>query len=533
MSVEREHRPATDGSFVSRLTEVLVVFMLFAAAGAWPTPDVNEAHYLTRARHDFDPAWAADDFFLNSPEAHGLFTIVMGPIAAALPLSQAAWLGRIAGWLALAFGFVRAARATLGSTESRLLAAAVFSLALRHTTAAGEWMIGGCEAKVFAWAGVLWAAGEIARDRWAAAWVALGAATAVHPLVGGWGMIALVIERLVFARRLSMPVVPLVVGVALAMIGLWPALMLSAGVDPAVRAAATRIYVTERLPHHLLPRTFADGMIARHLLAVFVSWLIAKHLPESAARRRLHGFALAALAISLVGYGIAFTEAVNADVAYGLLKFYWFRLSDGLAPLALAIGAATILAEARLLEKMFGSAAAVRWAAFLLLAIDLGNESRHWPLPGRDVVPRADKFMQADAWREICGWAADNTSADACFIVPRRAGSFVWRTGRAEVVNWKNIPQAPESIIEWRQRLVDCFSPHGSLKGMETDAAALGREHLLAVARKYAASHAVVAADAAGLDGPGLERLHANDHYAVYRFDPEDAGGESNFKRDD
>lgn len=522
MSGEREQRPAAADGIVPRLAELLVVFLLFAAAGAWPTPDVNEAHYLTRARHDFDPSWAANDFFLDSPEAHGLFTLVIGPVAAALPLAQAAWIGRIVGWLALAAGFVHAARATLSSTASRLLAAALFSLALRHTTAAGEWMIGGCEAKVFAWAGVLWAAGEIARDRWAAAWVTLGAATAVHPLVGGWGMIALVIERFAFQRQLWMPLVPLGVGIALALVGIWPAFMLSADAAPAVRVAATRIYVTERLPHHLLPRTFADGMVARHLLAVVVSWLIAKHLPENAARRRLHGFTLAALAISLVGYAIAFTEAVNADVAYGLLKFYWFRLSDGLAPLALAIGAATILAEARVLEKLFGSVAAVRWAAVLLLAIDLGNESRHWPLPGRDIVPRADKFMQADAWREICGWVAGNTPADACFIVPRRAGSFVWRTGRAEVVNWKNIPQAPASIIEWRQRLVDCFSPDGGIRGMETDAAALGRDHLVAMARKYAADHAIVAVDIPGLDGPGVERLHANDHYAVYRIRPKD-----------
>jgi hypothetical protein len=87
-------------------------------------------------------------------------------------------------------------------------------------------------------------------------------------------------------------------------------------------------------------------------------------------------------------------------------------------------------------------------------------------------------------------------------------------------VNWKNIPQAPESIIEWRQRLVDCFSRDGGLKGVETDAAALGREHLLAVAKKYAADHAIVAADAPGMDGPGVERLHANDHYVVYRITP-------------
>lgn len=520
MPGERERGSSAAGGVATWLVEMLVVFLVFAAAGAWPTPDINEAHYLTRARHDFDPSWAAGDFFLDTPEAHALFTLVMGPLAAALPLEQAAWIGRIAGWLALAVGFVHAARGTLGALESRLLAAAVFSLALRHTTAAGEWMIGGCEAKVFAWAVVLWAAGDIARGRWAAAWVALGIATALHPLVGGWGMIALAIERFAWGRPFRMPPVACAVGILLALVGLWPAMMLSFGADPAVRAEATRIYVTERLPHHLLPRAFADGMVARHLLAVLASWLISTFLPESTARRRLHGFTLAALAISLVGYGIAFTEAVNADVAYGLLKFYWFRLSDGLAPLALAIGAATILAEARLLEKLFGSASAVRWAAVLLLAIDLGHESLHWPLPGRDVVPRSDKFLHADAWREICDWVAEHTPADGRFLVPRRAGSFVWRTGRAEVVNWKNIPQAPASIIEWRRRFLDCFSADASFASLERDAAALGRGHLLAMAKKYAADHAIVAADTPELDGPGLERLHANDHYAVYRLSP-------------
>lgn len=520
MPGKRESNASAAGRPTASVWELLVVFMLFAAAGAWPTPDVNEAHYLTRARHELDPSWAAGDFFLDSPEAHGLFTLVMGPLAVALPLDQVAWIGRIMGWLALAVGFAHAARGTLAAMESRLLAAALFSLALRHTTAAGEWMIGGCEAKVFAWAAVMWAAGEIARDRWSAAWVTLGAATAVHPLVGGWGMIALLIERVACERRVLMPLVPCAAGIILALIGLWPALMLSFGADPAVRAEATRIYVTERLPHHLLPRAFADGMIARHLLAVLASWLISKYLPESHARRRLHGFTLAALAISLVGYAIASTESVNADVAYGLLKFYWFRLSDGLAPLALAIGAATILAEARVLEKLFGSASAVRWAVVLLLAFDLGNESRHWPLPGRHLVPRADRFMHADAWRDICRWVAENAPPETCFIVPRQAGSFVWRTGRAELVNWKNIPQAPSSIIEWRRRLVACFSSDGSLKGMATDAGALGRERLLAVAGTYAADHAIVASDAPGIDGPGMKRLYDNDHYAVYRIDP-------------
>jgi hypothetical protein len=57
---------------------------------------------------------------------------------------------------------------------------------------AGEWVIGGCEAKVFAWACVLGGLGEFLRGRPASAWLAMGCGAALHPIVGGWGMIALV-----------------------------------------------------------------------------------------------------------------------------------------------------------------------------------------------------------------------------------------------------------------------------------------------------------------------------------------------------
>ena len=173
--------------------EVAVIMAIFAAAGAWPAPDVNEAVYLTKARHAGDPAWGAGDFFLETPDAHGAFYLLLGPLAAALPLDQAAWVGRMLGWLALAAGFRHAVAPLLATPWARLVAAALFSLALRHTTMAGEWVIGGCEAKVFSWALVLTALGEWCAGRVATSWLTFGAATALHPIVGGWSMIAMVL----------------------------------------------------------------------------------------------------------------------------------------------------------------------------------------------------------------------------------------------------------------------------------------------------------------------------------------------------
>ena len=71
--------------------EVLAILAIFAAAGAWPAPDVNETAYLTKARHYADPAWGSGDFFLETPDAHGVFYLLMGPLAAAVsPPDQAA-----------------------------------------------------------------------------------------------------------------------------------------------------------------------------------------------------------------------------------------------------------------------------------------------------------------------------------------------------------------------------------------------------------------------------------------------------------
>jgi len=507
--------------------EVMVVSAIFAAAGAWPTPDTNEAHYLTRARHSWDPTWAAGDFFLESPEAHGVFYRLLGPLAATMPLERAAWTGRLAGWVSLAAGFTFAASSVLPTARSRIFAAAVFSLAARHTPAAGEWVIGGCEAKVFSWALVFVAVGWFARGRGADAWAWLGGATALHPLVGGWAMLALLPARLVARSAESglplasgwAPATKFVIGLLLAAVGVLPALGLSADADATERARATATYVVERLPHHLLARTFAEGLTARHILAVLLWWMLLPLGDRSAASRRIAAFTLASVGVSLAGGVVSLFEGVAPTVTLGLLRYYWFRLADGIVPLGLALATAGAL-EARTLARLpAGRLAGVVIAG--LLAADLAFESRHWPLPGRvGLVPRADSKVQPEAWREICTWVRDHAPADACFLTPRGASSFHWYTGRKEVVCWKNIPQDARSILDWRQRIIDCFSVDGTVKTLASSTADLGAERLREAARKYGADHIIVPVNRlVPFPLPG-EPLHVARGYAVHRIEP-------------
>ncbi|MEZ6107768.1 MAG: hypothetical protein R3B96_17035 [Pirellulaceae bacterium] len=56
------------------LLEVAALLVLFAWYGGTPPPDVNEAHYLAKAKHFWQPDWCSGDLFLG--EAHWAFYVI-------------------------------------------------------------------------------------------------------------------------------------------------------------------------------------------------------------------------------------------------------------------------------------------------------------------------------------------------------------------------------------------------------------------------------------------------------------------------
>ena len=52
--------------------EALLIFSLFFLYTGGPPPDVNETHYLPKAKHYWNPDWCGPDVFLDSADpAHG------------------------------------------------------------------------------------------------------------------------------------------------------------------------------------------------------------------------------------------------------------------------------------------------------------------------------------------------------------------------------------------------------------------------------------------------------------------------------
>jgi hypothetical protein len=243
----------------------------------------------------------------------------------------------------------------------------------------------------------------------------------------------------------------LAAGALLALPASWLALRLNAGAEAAIVAEANRIYVFERLKHHLVPQQFKPEFVARHLVLVAGWALLCASARYDAGQRRLRFAVTGAIGLSALGLVVALATAFDPLLAARGLRFYWFRLGDALVPLGVAVvGTAAI---ERLVRLRPGTGRLWLGAAVAVAALHLGSDALHRVLP---TPPRGDlpgKVADYDAWRDACAWIARNTPRHARFLTPRMAQTFKWHAARPEVVTWKDVPQDAAGIVEWWRRM--------------------------------------------------------------------------------
>ena len=480
----------------------LILMVLFVFGGD-AAPHRNEAHYLSRFKHFWTPEWCAGDFFLESPDAHYTLVSLLAWSTQFLTLASLAWFGRFFSWALISWAWVRLAR-QLGLSGFMTTLSATLMLALTESAEmAGEWIVGGFEAKVPAYALVLFALSEIMVRRWNRAWLLLGAASALHILVGGWS--ALVLFGYWFVRdrnEVSIArIFPGLIGlVILAQFGAMPALVLNSFASPDEIAEANQIYVFTRLPHHLallhMPLDWLSWKAGQHFLLLTIlawlqlGWLNQQHSESSRGLRLLTWFAWSAVALSCTGFCIEIIGWNDRAWAASWLRYYWFRLSDIAAPIAVASLICSWLQQ----ELERGQRRAPIYLACLIAFSTLIASSYVLARFNDPPAPADSKMLDHQAWAELCTWIDKNTEQDALFMIPRMAASFNWRASRASVVCYKDVPQNVKDLIEWNQRHTEIYQigtwPEGRPQWTPS-LASLGAERLATLAAKYDAQYAV------------------------------------------
>ncbi len=539
------------------ILESVLIFAVFCVQGAWPVPEVNEPYYLGKAIHYWNPHWACGDWFLQTSDTHSVFYFSVGWLALWLRPTALAWTVRLITWAALAWSWQRLSRAVVPRAWLSVIAATLFLFLLQHFNMAGEWVVGGAEAKGFSFALLFLALEAMIDGYWNRMWLLLGVASAFHILVGGWAAVA---AGLVWMGRdgeggrgkaergrcisslIANPqsLIPPAIAFALALPGLLPSLQLDRGADSQVIAKARQIYVFERFPHHLDPTKFwADGFVLPFLMLVLFWLLLWRTASNSPGTRRLQRFTAAAIAIALIGAAISLLSLRDKVLAAGWMRFYWYRLADVAVPLGLSLTlmrwlvyrkmrVAMVLVVAIALFHLADCAVlrlfadppfaerqvdGVAWRSTFLWA------SGHPQRPLFPRRPRADKLKNYSDWLEVCRWVDEsgNIPSSARFLIPRAASTFKWYAERGEVVNWKETPQDAASLVGWWQRINDIYAtnnppPQDRFYQSMADA---GSERLKQLATKYEADYLVTQVSTPLLP---LPVLHQNDNYIVYKM---------------
>lgn len=535
------------------LIEVFFIFVVFFVYAGWPTPDDSEAHYLAIAKHAWNPNWIPDDLLLNSTNVHVVFTYTVGWLSVLFPLPVFAWVGRLINWWLLAWGWRRLSVAVTPQKLFSVLSASLFVTLSAYFHMSREWSVGGLEAKGYAYAFVLFALERLIKGRWNQGLALLGVATSFHVVVGGWSTLAAGVCWLLSAkvRPPFKSLLPgLVAAAALATPGMIPAIRLLLTADPQQAALANQVYVFFRLPHHLWPPSMGGWLIARHLLLfgfVIIAGRNARELvlaepadlerglsPQKAAERVLRMTLLlrmtyAAFAFSLVGLAIAFGcfwtgqilgpehKAFDAISRFGaaVMKFYWFRLSDVLCPVAASVFSAQVIASSLMRRGNFGKL--VLTTALVMVVAHLGYLTLYHQavtIPRSDAPEMVANFQD---WREISRLAArlPGAARGPRFLTPWNSQTFKWYSSRSEVASRKDIPQDAASIVEWWDRIKTVYldaslTPRPSFT-------AYSRQELLDLAARYHADYVIMESTPVREDLPLLAR---NGTYAIYDLRP-------------
>ncbi|HJN08619.1 MAG TPA: DUF6798 domain-containing protein [Pirellulaceae bacterium] len=483
-------QPSLPGQRQAAIEVFLLVGLMFLIAGGIP-PGVNEAHYLAKAKHYWIPSWCPSDPFLQSVDAHLIFYWTIGWLTLFLPLWAVAWIGRFVTWFLLAWSWRRLSERIVPGNWWALLTLGLYACFLSCGHLAGEWVFGGVEAKGFAYALLFLALEALLQGRWNRVWLLLGAASSFHVLTGGWSVIAAMFVWLCSSRErptLQSMWPALLGGLVLALPGLLPAIALTWGVDKTLLAEANELYVHRRLSHHLvfhkilmqplsldfeylgLPRMtlrLTHTFFLRHL-ALVLAWATLCWRVRWAESRRFHLFVAGAGVIACVGILIDQLTLARPDLSVGLLRYYWFRLSDAIIPAGLAMACGQVI-HGQLAERERHG-----WliAAVVLVSLFVGDAYfRRYADPRPEAVIQAgtsefDTQQRFADWTAACRWITDHTDEDEIVLTPRGQQTFKWYAARGEVVNWKDIPQDAMGIKQWWRRHNEVYPPEVRLAGL-------------------------------------------------------------------
>ena len=424
----------------------------------------NEVDVLPLAKQFVAPSWVASDWYLNTETNYRyLFQIIFGSCIVHFGFFATSIIGRLVCYALVAWGLVLLGEKSGLSLIYLLVATVIITYqGSLQGALAGEWFVGGLEAKAVAYGLILIAIPLMLSRRYILMTLLLGLATSFHVLVGGWAFITTLgwfcfrpQQRL---GKLGQSAWLLLVIYLAASIFAIPATfhqLLNSSTTGNI--SASFIYVFLRLPHHLNPFAWHPILWLKFFVYIWLWSLCMISLKKKAdsqgwnmethARFELAEFTL----IALIPFGAGMLISLF-DHQGEWLQYYPFRFGDIMLPLTTCLLVAYNLQSQLIIEKHKFRCLLLVLLGFILFA-QMGVFTQRaiayqdFPVQQQEVTPQ---------WKLMSEWIHNHTEQDAIIIShPWHLANFTWLTERATVVKLKMFPQTSQAIVEYYERLND------------------------------------------------------------------------------
>ncbi len=305
----------------------------------------NEVDVLPLAKQFVDRDWIANDWYLNLETNYRyLFQIIFGWLIVHWGFLATSIIGRICCYGLIATGLVLLGQ-KLGLNLTHLLLA---TIALTYQgylqgAIAGEWFVGGLEAKAVAYGLIFVAIPLMLGGNYLGTMLLLGLATSFHVLVGGWAFLTtlgwLCLRPQDRILRLGQNIWWLLgTYIAASIFAIPPTWQQLTTDTPLGDISPSFIYVFLRLPHHLNP--FAWHPVLWLKLAIYIGiWVWCANIlrkqadrtgwqSKDYARLELSEFTLISLIPFVIGMAIALFDTEGK-----WLQYYPYRFEKVMLPL--------------------------------------------------------------------------------------------------------------------------------------------------------------------------------------------------------
>lgn len=474
----------------------------------------NEMEIFTYAKATFSnglsPNWYLDFKF----PSNFLFNYVVGFFMSRYDSFVIILLGRVLSYILISYSYIYLSRVLKLNFFTSALTYIIFLYFFKNGIGdAGEWIVGGLEAKVFAYSLSFFSLASFLKHNHKRGFLFAGLSLSIHPLVGAYNLFCLIpllfsilykkqFEFINILKGISYFIITGIIGIS----EIINSLLLNT--SQITQEKGWDIYVNIRVPHHVIPDFSSDTWIKLITLTlVTLLFLKSKHH----TKKLVALYSLSSIILIIIGFIIYYFLESH------YMRYYFFRFSDAILPFLTLLLISTLHHRIKYIYLLIIS--------LVIFPNIINKDSTSGLLSSQsyNINSIKEKTNQDGKMSE---WIIQNTNESDQFIIPPDKLYFCMNTGREIFVSWWMLPEQydyksatniPSDMIEWynRLKLLNQNMNFSTLKEVKKNYSKLDTQSILNIQSTYKSIKYILTTTSKKLDFPIVKKTEKQILYQI------------------